>query len=144
MTSGVERKANAPFFASGKWRFSDRVKWWDEYDDIVPVVIGHYWRRYHPDADTSQAKAELGMFDEIHARAWHGKRNNVFCVDYSVGGRWSERKLAGNPISNFKLAALRWPERVLIFDDGMEAETNNFETQLNHQSISAKEPDKKM
>jgi len=23
----------------------DRVRWWEEYDDLVPVVFGHYWRR---------------------------------------------------------------------------------------------------
>ena len=127
MTSGVERTALSPFFVSGKWRFSDRVKWWDEYNDTVPVVIGHYWRRYHPDVDSSQAKAELGMFDEIQPHAWHGKRNNVFCVDYSVGGRWSDRKSANNSISNFKLAALRWPERSLVFDDGHMANTDEFD-----------------
>ena len=126
MTSGVERKANVPFFVSGKWRFTDRVKWWDEYEDRVPVVIGHYWRRYHPEFDSSHAKAELGMFDEIHPHAWHGKRGNVFCVDYSVGGRWSDRKSEVNLTTNFKLAALRWPERSLVFDDGHTVDTDNF------------------
>jgi len=126
MTSGVERKATIPFFASGKWRFADRVKWWDEYDERIPVVIGHYWRRYHPDIDSSHAKVELGMFDDIQPHAWHGKRNNVFCVDYSVGGRWADRKSAGTGTTNFKLAALRWPERRLVFDDGHSIDTDNF------------------
>jgi len=28
--------AGRPFFASGKWRMLDRVKWWDEYTDDTP------------------------------------------------------------------------------------------------------------
>jgi hypothetical protein len=41
LTSGVERLARRPFFASGKWRMCDRVRWWDEYDEGIPVVIGY-------------------------------------------------------------------------------------------------------
>ena len=120
LTSGVEREASKPFYASGKWRFLDRVKWWDEYDEPVPVVIGHYWRRYHSLANPEYGKGEPGMFDDIPSNAWHGKRGNVFCIDYSVGGRWSERKFGEKNKTLAKLGALKWPERVLIFDDGVE------------------------
>ena len=41
----MERKGAVPFYASGKWRFVQRVRWWDEYDEPTPVVIGHCWRR---------------------------------------------------------------------------------------------------
>ena len=59
--------------------------------------------------------------------AWHGARRNVFCVDYSVGGRWVSRR-AGEPLqSRFKLAALRWPERDLVFDDGTVLPTLAFQ-----------------
>jgi hypothetical protein len=48
----------------------------------------------------------------------------VFCVDFSVGARWRDRK-AGRPIeaSRFRLAALQWPERRLVFDSGQVLET---------------------
>jgi hypothetical protein len=48
ITSGVERLASAPFWSSGKWRMCDRVKWWNEYEEDIPVIVGHYWRRLSP------------------------------------------------------------------------------------------------
>lgn len=43
-----------------------------------------------------------------------------------MDGRWTERK-AGKVVGHdFKLAALRWPERVLQFDDGAVQETQGF------------------
>jgi hypothetical protein len=41
------------------------------------------------------------------------------CLDYSVGKRHRER-LDGVPPAAYRtrLAALRWPERLLVFDDG--------------------------
>jgi len=39
-------------------------------------------------------------------------------VDYSVGGRYAERARGGAPPYQTRLAALRWPERELAFDDG--------------------------
>ena len=41
------------------------------------------------------------------------------CVDYSVGKRFMERASPGfNGVFQTRLASLRLPERVLIFDDG--------------------------
>jgi hypothetical protein len=41
------------------------------------------------------------------------------CLDYSVGKRFKERSMLGfNGVFQTRLAALRWPERVLLFDDG--------------------------
>src|SRR5690606_41191767 len=57
LTSGVERQAETAFFAGHRWRYSDRVNWWDEYDDITPVVIGHYWRLFQP-RDTGERSEE--------------------------------------------------------------------------------------
>ena len=123
LTSGVEAMGTSTFFAGGKWRFVQRVPWWNTYTDSTPVVIGHYWRRLRP-PETGARGNEL--FEHTSPLAWHGARGNVFCVDYSVGGRWTARK-KGTPVgTEFKLAALRWPERVLQLDDGSSFETENF------------------
>ena len=123
LTSGVERVGTEPFYSSGKWRFCDRVAWWNEYADATPVVVGHYWRRVRPIDRATVEKEDQDLFEAIHPHAWHGKQGNVFCVNYSVGGRWTERK-AGTPVGqDFKLAALRWPERVVQFDDGHVVDT---------------------
>lgn len=123
LTSGVERKGATPFFSSGKWRFVNRVQWWDTYEDAIPVVIGHYWRRVNKIDRAAIGKGDPDLFENISSFAWHGKRGNVFCVDFSAGGRWTERK-AGTVLGHdFKLAALRWPERVLQFDDGHTVNT---------------------
>ena len=124
LTSGVERKGSEPFYSSGKWRFVKRVQWWDSYDDTTPVVIGHYWRRLNQADRAALGKEDPDLFENTHPFAWHGKHKNVFCVDFSVGGRWTERK-AGKVVGNdFKLAALRWPERVVLFDDGQTRPTH--------------------
>lgn len=123
LTSGVECKAQAPFYSSGKWRFSQRVAWWDAYDDATAVVMGHYWRRLHPIDRSAVGKGDADLFAAISPLAWHGKHRNVFCVDFSAGGRWTERK-ANTPVGHdFKLAVLRWPERSVQFDDGQQAAT---------------------
>jgi hypothetical protein len=126
LTSGVERKGTFPFFSSGKWRFAERVQWWNEYEDLIPVVIGHYWRRYNPIDRNAIGKGDPDLFGEISSHSWHGKHGNVFCVDFSVGGRWSARKANKSVDVNFKLAALQWPERLLQFDDGHVVLTNEF------------------
>jgi hypothetical protein len=47
-------------------------------------------------------------------------------VDYSIGGRWRARK-AGTPHDpQYRLAALRWPERTLLFEDGAQVPTTGF------------------
>jgi hypothetical protein len=126
LTSGVERKGLTPFYAGGKWRFVERVQWWDEYEGNTPVVFGHYWRRVHKIDPATAAKGNPDLFGKIHPYAWHGHHHNVFCVDFSVGGRWTERK-DGKPVGrDFKLAALRWPERVLQFDDSQSQATKDF------------------
>ena len=127
LTSGVECKAIKPFYTSGKWRFAQRVQWWDEYDDAIPVVIGHYWRRLQAINRGPLGKGDPDLFQKIAPLAWHGKRRcNVFCVDFSAGGRWTERQAGTVVGQDFKLAALRWPERIVQFDDGRQAMTQHY------------------
>lgn len=126
LTSGVERKGSSPFYSGGKWRFAERVAWWEEYDDPTPVVVGHYWRRVNTIDRAKVGKGDADLFEGTDALQWHGMLSNVFCVDYSVGGRWAERKAGNKPGTDFKLAAIRWPEKTLQFDDGLEASTTGF------------------
>lgn len=123
LTSGVERRTSQPFYSSGKWRFVERVPWWDEYSEKKPVVIGHYWRWAQPIERRGFGKGGPDLFDGIPAHAWFGQHDNVFCVDFSIGRRFAER---ANGASGFRtrLAALRWPERVVVFDDGAIAQTS--------------------
>ena len=118
VTSGIERGAARPFFASGHWRFVERIRWWDEYADTVPVIVGHYWRQFARVDRASLGKAEENLFTDLAPTAWHGLHRNVFCIDFSVGGRFLERPLAPGALPRSRLGALRWPERVLALDTG--------------------------
>lgn len=126
LTSGVELRGRVPFFSGGKWRFAERMPWWDTYAQATPVVVGHYWRRVHPIDRKAVGKGDVDLFENTHPFDWHGLRGNVFCVDFSAGGRWLERKSGAVVGHDFKLAALRWPERVLQFDDGHLQPTQGF------------------
>lgn len=126
LTSGVERKGTVPFYSGGKWRFAERVAWWDAYTDATPVVVGHYWRRVNPIDRARVGKGDVDLFEGTDPMRWHGKLRNVFCVDFSVGGRWTERKAGTQLGLDFKLAALRWPENTLQFDDGDRRAAEDF------------------
>lgn len=109
LTSGLEVSVSpgGHFFTGGKWRFVQRDNWWRNPVDR-PTVVGHYWRRRgEPIAD----KADVWNVD---AHAWSG---HVYCVDYSVGRRFAERHRGVKSGFIGGLAALRWPERALVFDD---------------------------
>ncbi|MBC7663597.1 MAG: metallophosphoesterase [Caulobacter sp.] len=118
VTSGIERGAARPFFASGHWRFVERIRWWDEYDDSVPVIVGHYWRQFARVDRASLGKTEENLFTDLSPTAWHGLHRNVFCIDFSVGGRFLERPLGADIVPRSRLGALRWPERQLVLDTG--------------------------
>ncbi|MCC2596244.1 metallophosphoesterase [Pusillimonas sp. MFBS29] len=126
LTSGVERVTPDPFFNGGKWRFTERVPWWDDYNSRIPVIIGHYWRQLGLAAADDIGKHGPDLFDGIPPLHWHGKHQNVFCVDFSAGGKWLERKSSQALATNFRLAALRWPERSVMFDDGSQQMTAGF------------------
>ena len=92
LTCGVEAPSAAPFYAGGRWRFVERQAWWDDYRDDTAVVIGHYWRR------------------------WRGDTNPLFPFPPH---HWHDRATGTAPEqSPYRLAALRWPERTLLFDNG--------------------------
>ena len=119
LTSGVERIARRPFFAGGKWRFVERVRWWESYRDDVPVVFGHYWRWWNAASHAQFSKGEPNLFDGDSPGGWHRNdagREVAFCVDYSAGARFKERQQPRTGPFHGRLAALRWPERELIFD----------------------------
>jgi len=95
LSSGPEERTDKPFRASGKTRNERRVEWWNDYDGKF-CVFGHY---------------------SIPSGKPRGN-GSTFCVDYGVGKRWTERRQGKSHDFKLKLAALRWPERVVVFDDG--------------------------
>ncbi len=119
LTSGVERRTTQPFFAGGKWRMVERVPWWNEYVEQTPVIIGHYWRWFDEQTRLLVSKGEADLFAEHRCNQWFGARNNVYCIDFSVGGRYKERELGRGSPWGTRLAAVRWPERELVFDEGL-------------------------
>jgi hypothetical protein len=116
LTSGPEQPISAgsmPKFLSGKWRMVERSPWWQTDDDPRAVVFGHYWRRRPGVAFDDKPDP----FAPAPANAWFGRRNQAFCVDFSVGYRYRARHFRQDPTVKYGLAALRLPERVLVFDD---------------------------
>lgn len=118
LTSGMEQLAARSFYASGKWRMQDRVAWWQDYQDPVPVIFGHYWRWASPEGVARHSRGERDLFAGVPPQAWVGPKASAFCVDYSVGARHRERPLAPGGRFLGRLGAVRWPERLLAFDDG--------------------------
>ena len=108
LTSGMEIRSKAPYYTHKKWRFNQRYAWWDHYTDDKPVVIGHYWRKMN----NSINNMPDNLFLNIEKTSWHGNKNNVFCIDYSVGLRFEERLNAPLQKNTF-LVALRFPENII-------------------------------
>jgi Calcineurin-like phosphoesterase len=117
VTSGVERANQSPFFASGKWRFVDRVPWWKTYNSSIPVIFGHYWRWWNPAIHSQLSKGEPQLFSEDPIGPSMSAQERAFCVDFSVGSRFKQRLRQDVLPYHGRLAALRWPERELVFDD---------------------------
>src|SRR5690606_28347029 len=117
-TSGAEYMTDQPIYAGGKWRMKDRLPWWQHYQDDIPAVSGHYWRK------VNWAAVKAGLFQQIDPLQWFGYKQNVFCIDYSVGKRYLDRQQQ-REFSN-KLAALRWPEKQVVFEDGSTYLTHGF------------------
>jgi hypothetical protein len=95
----------------------DRLRWWDEYTEDTPVVVGHYWRAAIAGAPRESSGGKPDLFDGVAPDEWLGQRRNVFCVDFSVGARHRERR-SSPPTFHSRLAALRWPEAEVVFDRG--------------------------
>ena len=117
LTSGIETPAEKPFRAGGKWRMVARVKWWEAYQDTTPIIIGHYWRRFADLPPEMTDKDGPDLFEGVEPHHWLGPRQNVYCVDFSVGLRHKCR-VENWPENSFRLAALRWPEKQVMHDDG--------------------------
>lgn len=115
LTSGLEVPVPFAdiFFVGGKWRFVRRDAWWTRYDEPPAVVVGHYWRR----RGSARVPGKPDAWETPRWTDWTGPRGNVFCVDYSVGRRFVERESGRSGGFAGGLAALRWPERLLVFDD---------------------------
>jgi hypothetical protein len=107
LTSGPERRLQV---SNRLGKSEGRAPWWLDYRDEVWCVVGHYSRR--PMAKFSSDH----LFDDARPFAALGN-GRAMCIDYSVAGRWSERPLAPGQTYRSSLAALRWPERVLFFDN---------------------------
>jgi hypothetical protein len=112
LTSGPERRLGRAGQPDGR----GRVPWWQEYGPDKPFcVFGHYWRVRLPDDEGGH------LFDDSRPHAALGC-GRAMCLDYSVGKRHRERLDGVRPGAyRTRLAALRWPERVLVFDDGASA-----------------------
>jgi hypothetical protein len=129
LTSGVERSADPSrgdkiVWSGNQWRPLIRHRWWEDYDDNVPVVIGHYSRKWR--AEHRDEKTEL-MFPHPEPGRPVGQRRNVYCVDYSVGTRFRERHHGETEPFAGRLAALLWDDGTppaLLFDDGELALTH--------------------
>jgi hypothetical protein len=118
LTSGEERAAAKTYPAGGKWRFVDRAPWWEDYRDEQAVIVGHYWRLWDMNADETPRATAKDLFGDAGPEQWFGPRENVYCVDFSVGGR-----SRGHSRELCRLAAVRWPEGTVVSDDGTEVET---------------------
>ena len=125
LTSGIEARSPQPFFSGNRWRYSDRTPWWNEDPDPTPVLIGHYWRLSEtPKPGTAWRYGHL--FDGVGPTAWHGRHLQAFCIDYSVGARWRDRRTHTTVTKDrYHLAAMLWPERTLMFDDGTVIQTGS-------------------
>jgi hypothetical protein len=118
LTSGVEHRAPAPYFMAGKWRMVERGDWWQSYRSPIPVIFGHYWRWPTHDAGDRFGRYARDPFPDREADEWVGAADTAYCNDFCVGARFAER--LGWPDEPFRsrLAAVRWPERELVYDDG--------------------------
>lgn len=114
-TSGLERRAAAPFFATGKWRMTERVAWWNDYHDEQAVVFGHYWRWPLPQETATARTRGPNLFIGSGPFDWLGPRRNTLCIDWCVGMRWKERA-KGRSIYEGKLGALRWDQREVVME----------------------------
>lgn len=107
LTSGKEYRIKQTFEAGGKLRHEKRVEWWKDYEAETLCLFGHY----------SNDREKISK-KQLSGRA--------ICVDFSVGKRWEDRKRKDFD-GKFKgyLAAVRFPEGRLVFDDGQERMLGN-------------------
>ncbi len=83
-------------------------------------VFGHHWRFWSPESRAKLSQGEPNLFESEPVCGWHKNnegREVAFCVDYSAGVHFKERKHPRTGPFHGRLAALRWPEREVVFDD---------------------------
>ena len=103
LTSGKERRVEVPFEASGKLRYEERVRWWEEYAAQPLCVFGHY-SNYRGETISS---------------------SRAICADFAVAKRWQERKQPSfNGTFRGCLGAVRFPDNCVVFDND---DTEHFE-----------------
>ncbi len=117
LTSGRVAPKVRPSWDGGKWCMAERIKWWDGYKDDRPVIVGHYWRRWSNESVSFCDKGHRDLLTGVSPRDWMGRRENVFCVDYSAGAR-ERLRAQGLDVNAGRLAAVRIPEWQVVFDDG--------------------------
>ncbi len=118
LTSGVEQRSEHPYYVGGKWRMVRRVPWWESYAETAPVIMGHYWRCMDATTRHLVNRGDRDLFAGHALNEWLGPNRNVYCADFSVGGRYKERELGRQDCWGTRLAAVRWPELELVFDEG--------------------------
>lgn len=96
LTSGLEVKAEEPIEASGKTRNLDRYPWWQDYRDDAICFFGHYSQPYGQPRGPQRA----------------------ICVDFGIARRWVPKVPGDRSPEKWRLAALRYPEMQIAFDNG--------------------------
>lgn len=97
LTSGPEERSEHPLESGGKIRNEQRVHWWKDYRRPF-CIFGHY-----------------------SIRDGQPRGNDAsYCIDFGVGKRWTERREGKSKEFSWKLAAFRFPERMVVFDEGGE------------------------
>lgn len=97
ISSGKEQRIEPPFFASGKLRHEERIRWWQDYTADKLCIFGHY----------SNYRGESSL------------SGRAICVDFAVAKRWQERKESSfNGTFRGCLGAVRIPEYCVVFDNG--------------------------
>ncbi len=93
LTAGFERRLARPVWLGGKWRFLERVPWWQGIALDRPVVFGHYWRqREHVAMHPYDEHAVL--FGTTRAQDWLGAGRMAMCIDYCWPREWGRAALA--------------------------------------------------
>ena len=84
-----------------------RVRWWEDYRESVPVVVGHYWRTWdHLNPPPGrQKRADFGGKD--HRRQWMGRRAESTASTSAWGS--ASRPARDTGLDQSRLAAL-WDE----------------------------------
>ncbi len=122
LTFGPDCLATRPYYVMERWRMAERDRWWERYTDDVPVVMGHYWRKFETSPGTAAPSMPPSFDPTLGPSAWLGPKRNVYCVDFSVGARFVERS-RGQTQFRTHLGALRWPECQLVIETGVVVAT---------------------